>query len=63
LFISVANVVQAYCLNDDTKEALKTSHTLGLEKENWLTEVKELLTPEEELLIKGFEGERSPISV
>jgi hypothetical protein len=28
-------------------EALKTSHTLGLEKENWLTEVKELLTPEE----------------
>ena len=28
------------------KEALKTSHILGLEKENWLTEVKELLTPE-----------------
>jgi hypothetical protein len=47
LFISVANAVQAYCLDDDTKEALKTSHTLGLEKENWLTEVKELLTPEE----------------
>jgi hypothetical protein len=38
--------VQAYCHNDDTKEALKTSHVLGLEKENWLTEVKELLTPE-----------------
>jgi hypothetical protein len=25
----------------------KTSHTLGLEKENWLIEVKELSTPEE----------------
>jgi len=25
---------------------LKTSHVLGLEKENWLTEVKGLLTPE-----------------
>ena len=47
LFISVANDVQAYFLNEDTKEALKTSHTLGLEKENWLTEVKELLTHEE----------------
>ena len=46
LFISVANVVQEYCLDDDTKEALKTSHVLGLEEENWLTEVKGLLTPE-----------------
>jgi hypothetical protein len=46
LFTSVENIIQAYCHNDDTKEALKTSHVLGLEKENWLTEVKELLTPE-----------------
>jgi hypothetical protein len=47
LFTSVANDVRAYCHADDTKEALKTSHTLGLEKENWLTKVKGLLTPEE----------------
>jgi hypothetical protein len=47
LFTSVANVVQAYCFDDDTKEALKTSHILDLEKGNWLTEVKELLAPEE----------------
>ena len=46
LFTSVTNIVQSYFHNDDTKEALKTSHVLGLEKENWLTEVKELLTPE-----------------
>ena len=46
LFTSVANVVQAYFHNDDTKEALKTSHPLDLEKGNWLAEVKELLSPE-----------------
>jgi hypothetical protein len=45
LFTSVEDIIQAYCHNDDTKEALKTSHVLDLEKENWLTEVKELLTP------------------
>jgi hypothetical protein len=28
------------------RRTLKTSHTLDLKKENWLTEVKELLTPE-----------------
>jgi hypothetical protein len=42
--MSVEDIIQAYCHNDDTKEALKTSHVL--EKENWLTKVKELLTPE-----------------
>ena len=46
LFTSVANVVQVYWHNDDTKEALKTSHTLDLEEGKWLTEVKELLSPE-----------------
>ena len=61
LFTSVANVVQAYCHNNDTKEALKTSHTLDLEEGKWLTEVKELLSWED-LLNKGFEGECSPTS-
>ena len=46
LFTSVEDIIQAYYHNDKTKEALKTSHVLGLEKENWLTEVKGLLTPE-----------------
>jgi hypothetical protein len=46
LLTSVENIIQAYFHNDDTKEALKTSHVLGLKKENWLTEVKEILTPE-----------------
>ena len=48
---SVANVVESYCHDDDTKEALKTSYVLGLKKENWFTGVKQLLSPE-----KGFQS-------
>ena len=43
---SVANVVQSYYHDDDTKEALETSYILSLKKENWFTRVKHLLTPE-----------------
>ena len=44
---SVTNVVESYYHDDDTKEALETYYILGLKKENWFTEVKHLLTPEE----------------
>jgi hypothetical protein len=47
LVTSVANVVESYCHDDNTKEALKTSYLLGLKKENWFDGVKQLLTPEE----------------
>ena len=43
---SVVNVVESYYRDDDTKEALETSHVLGLKEENWFTGVKHLLTPE-----------------
>jgi hypothetical protein len=46
LVTSVANVVESYYHDDDTKEALETSYILGLKKENWFTGVKHLLTPE-----------------
>jgi hypothetical protein len=42
---SVVNVVESCYHNDDTKEALETSHVLGLKEENWFTGVKHLLTP------------------
>jgi hypothetical protein len=57
---SVANVVESYYHDDDTKEALETSHVLGLKEENWFTGVKHLLTPEKGFSIKSLEGERSP---
>jgi hypothetical protein len=56
LVTSVANDVRAYYHADDTKETLKTSHVLGLEKKNWLTGVKELLTPEESSETKVLRG-------
>jgi hypothetical protein len=34
-------------MTNDTKKTLITSHMLDLKKENWFTEVKQLLTPEE----------------
>jgi hypothetical protein len=43
---SVVNVVESCHHNDDTKEALETSHVLGLKEEKWFTGVKHLLTPE-----------------
>jgi hypothetical protein len=46
LVTSVVNVVESCYHNDDTKEALETSHVLGLKEENWFTGVKHLLTPE-----------------
>ena len=45
-FASVANIFESYYHDDDTKEALETSHVLGLKEENWFTGVKHLLTPE-----------------
>jgi hypothetical protein len=56
LVTSVANDVRAYCHADDTKETLKTSHVPDLKQKNWLTEDKELLTPEESFETKVLRG-------
>ena len=53
---SVTNDVRAYFHANDTKETLKTSHVLGLKKKNWLTEDKELSTPEESSETKVLRG-------
>jgi hypothetical protein len=34
-------------MKNNTNETLITSHMLDLKKENWFTEVKQLLTPKE----------------
>jgi hypothetical protein len=60
LVTSVANDVQTYCCDNDTKEALITSHMTELKEENSFTEVKQLLTPERNPEIKVLRGERSP---
>jgi hypothetical protein len=56
LVTSVANNVRAYFHADETKEALRTPHVLDLKKENWFTEVKELLTPEKSSETKVLRG-------
>jgi hypothetical protein len=56
LVTSVANDVQTYFHDDDTKEALITSHMTELKEENWFTEVKQLLTPERNPETKVLRG-------
>jgi hypothetical protein len=56
LVTSVANDVQTYCHDDDTKETLTTSHMTDLKEENWSTEVKQILTPERNPETKVLRG-------
>jgi hypothetical protein len=53
---SVVNVVESYYHDDDTKEALETSHVLGLKEEIWFTGVKHLLTPERDFQSRVWRG-------
>jgi hypothetical protein len=61
LVTSVANGVHTYCHDEDTKEALITSHMTDLKEENWFTEVKQLLTPERSLETKVLRGSAPPL--
>ena len=63
LVISVANDVQTCCHDDDTKEALITSHMTDLKEENWLTEVKQILTPEKSPKTKVLRGNAPPVQL
>jgi hypothetical protein len=56
LVTSVVNDVQTYCHDNNTKEALITSHMTELKEENWFTGIKKLLTPERNLETKVLRG-------
>ena len=53
---SVVNVFESCYHNEDTKEALETSHVLGLKEENWFTGVKHLSTPKRASLSSVWRG-------